>query len=61
MYTDGLVERRDEPLDAGLDRLRAIVSADSPPRVTREIMRTLIGDEAPADDIALLVVQRTTD
>jgi hypothetical protein len=24
-------------------------------------MRTLIGDEAPADDIALLVVQRTTD
>jgi hypothetical protein len=61
MYTDGLVERRDEPLDVGLDRLRAVVSADSPPRVTREIMRTLIGDEAPADDIALLVVQRTTD
>jgi hypothetical protein len=60
MYTDGLVERRHEPLDAGLERLRAIVSPESPPRVTREIMRTLIGDEAPTDDVALLVVQRTT-
>jgi hypothetical protein len=61
MYTDGLVERRDEPIDAGLERLRAIVSADAPPRVTRDIMRTLIGDEAPGDDVALLVVQRTGD
>jgi serine phosphatase RsbU (regulator of sigma subunit) len=61
MYTDGLVERRGEPLDVGLERLRTIVSPDHPRTLTATIMRKLIGDAAPADDVALVLVRRTQD
>jgi len=58
-YTDGLVERRDESLDIGLARLRDAMSVDAPDRVAREIMRHVIGDFVPRDDIALVVMRRT--
>ena len=61
MYTDGLVERRGEALDVGLERLRGIVAPESPHTLTGTIMRRLIGDAAPADDIALVLVRRATD
>ncbi len=61
MYTDGLVERRGESLDAGLERLRAIVSPEPPRALTATIMRSLIGDASPADDVALVLVRRSTD
>jgi sigma-B regulation protein RsbU (phosphoserine phosphatase) len=61
MYTDGLVERRGEALDAGLERLRVIVSPESPHTLNGMIMRSLIGDASPADDIALVLVRRTTE
>src|SRR4029079_18158276 len=61
MYTDGLVERRGEPLDVGLERLRAIVAPDNPRTLTATIMRRLIGDAAPADDVALVLVRRAPD
>jgi serine phosphatase RsbU (regulator of sigma subunit) len=61
MYTDGLVERRGESLDAGLERLRTIVSPETPRALIGTIMRNLIGDASPADDVALVLVRRATD
>ena len=60
-YTDGLVERRGEPLDAGFERLCAAVSTDRPDQVAREVMHRLIANTATEDDIALLIVRRTDD
>jgi sigma-B regulation protein RsbU (phosphoserine phosphatase) len=61
LYTDGLVERRDESLDAGLERLRHAVSTREPNRVAGEIMRRLIGNHVPDDDVAVVVVRRTRE
>ena len=59
LYTDGVVERRGEGLDVGLERLRAAVSADEPEGVCRTVMREMVGSYRPEDDVALVVVQRT--
>jgi phosphoserine phosphatase RsbU/P len=58
LYTDGLVERRDEAIDAGLERLRDAVRAAHPEVVSREVMQHLVGSDTPLDDIALLVLRR---
>lgn len=57
-YTDGLVERRGEGIDAGLERLRGIVPDGSARSVCSRVMRQLIGSAPPSDDVALLVVRR---
>jgi len=56
-YTDGLVERRGEFLDAGLDRLQAtaIAGPEGPERLLDYVVTVLTGDSAP-DDIALLAM-----
>jgi serine phosphatase RsbU (regulator of sigma subunit) len=59
LYTDGLVERRDEVIDAGLERLRAAVPAESPDAVCRIVMHQLVGARTTTDDIALLAVRRS--
>jgi serine phosphatase RsbU (regulator of sigma subunit) len=56
-YTDGLVERRNVPLDDRIDRLRGAVSAGPPEGVCVSVMGTLVGREHPGDDIALLVLR----
>jgi serine phosphatase RsbU (regulator of sigma subunit) len=58
-YTDGLVERRGESIDVGLERLRQAMSPAAPHLVARDIMRHLIGGVVPQDDIALVVMRRT--
>jgi serine phosphatase RsbU (regulator of sigma subunit) len=58
-YTDGLVERRGESIDVGLERLRQAISPGAPDLVARDIMRHLIGGVVPRDDIALVVMRRT--
>lgn len=58
-YTDGLIERRGESLDLGLERLRAVVSSTTPRQVAHTVMRELIGNADPQDDVALLVVHMT--
>jgi serine phosphatase RsbU (regulator of sigma subunit) len=59
LYTDGLIERRGESLDIGLERLRQAMSLGTPDYVAREIMRHVIGHHIPQDDIALVVTRRT--
>jgi anti-sigma regulatory factor (Ser/Thr protein kinase) len=58
-YTDGLVERRDSPLDAGLARLRQALSAlyDQPlESLCDELLARLLPGEAD-DDVALVAVR----
>jgi serine phosphatase RsbU (regulator of sigma subunit) len=57
-YTDGLVERRAVPLDVGLKDLCAAVVAGPVESVCTRIMGRLLGDDPPADDIAVLVLRR---
>ena len=58
-FTDGLVERRGEPVDVGIERVRSAVSAQAPARVCSEVMTRAVDDWMPDDDIALLAVRRT--
>jgi hypothetical protein len=57
MYTDGLVERRADPIDERLDVLRNAVLADAPESVCMAVMRRLVGAHPPSDDIAMLVAR----
>jgi putative methionine-R-sulfoxide reductase with GAF domain len=59
LYTDGLVERRRQSLDVGLELLRATVTNAPSDRVARGIMHRLVSDAAPIDDIALVVIRRS--
>jgi anti-sigma regulatory factor (Ser/Thr protein kinase) len=57
LYTDGLVEQRGEPLDAGLGRLADALARG--PRTTAALVEHLVGVLDPSglhDDVALLVV-----
>ncbi|HEY8305566.1 MAG TPA: GAF domain-containing SpoIIE family protein phosphatase [Lapillicoccus sp.] len=66
LYTDGLVERRDEDLDAGVDRLTAVVRHSVAEdrdhlhtfleRVARRVRR--VGPARHDDDVAMLAVRR---
>ena len=59
LYTDGLVERRGESLDAGLDRLASVVAAGppSPPELRRHVLEQLVGAEDAQDDVTAVVVK----
>jgi len=59
LYTDGLVERRGEPIDTGLDRL-AEAAADSPAHavtLARRLVAAMPGSARP-DDVAVLALSR---
>jgi phosphoserine phosphatase RsbU/P len=58
LYTDGLVERRGESLDVGLERLRATVTTAAADTVAREVMHQLVANSLPIDDIALVVIRK---
>jgi serine phosphatase RsbU (regulator of sigma subunit) len=55
LYTDGLIERRDEPIDDGLARLCQAVTPEPPDAVCTSVMAALVGGEPARDDIALLM------
>lgn len=59
-YTDGLVERRGEYIDAGIERLVRATQPDYADRMCSTIMARA-GAERPTDDIALLVVRRPAE
>jgi GAF domain-containing protein/anti-sigma regulatory factor (Ser/Thr protein kinase) len=56
LYTDGLVERRDEDLAAGLERLRAVAAGEPTEAATRcdAVVDRLLVRRASADDVAVL-------
>lgn len=56
-YTDGLVERRGEMIDTGIDRLSAAVQAGPADALCDHIMSST-AEKHPTDDIALLVIRR---
>ncbi|MBO3738052.1 PP2C family protein-serine/threonine phosphatase [Actinoplanes flavus] len=56
-FTDGLVERRAQVIDEGLDRLLRIVRADAAEEVCATVMADRIADP-PTDDVAVLAVRR---
>jgi PAS domain S-box-containing protein len=58
LYTDGLVERRDEPLDAGVARLAAAVAAlpTGDPDALCDGVLAALGADRHDDDVALLAV-----
>ena len=58
LYTDGLVERRESPLDEGLARLCDAVAAQAPEQVCASVMGALVGSAAARDDIALVTLRR---
>jgi sigma-B regulation protein RsbU (phosphoserine phosphatase) len=60
-YTDGLIERPGELIDAGLARLCQAVVAQPAEAASAEVMRALVGSQAPRDDIALLMVRRPAE
>ena len=60
-YTDGLIERRDESLDEGLERLKLVVTAAPPEVVCQQVMAALIGSREPQDDVAILALRRSAD
>ena len=57
LFTDGLVERRDEPIDDGITRLCQAVTPGPPQDVCVSVMQALLGRQSPGDDIALLVLR----
>jgi len=73
-FTDGLVERRDRIIDVGISQvaesLDALISAGPGPGgrpvplaedACAAVMRTLVGNAAPHDDIALVTLHRHAD
>jgi anti-sigma regulatory factor (Ser/Thr protein kinase)/putative methionine-R-sulfoxide reductase with GAF domain len=60
LYTDGLIERRDESIDTGLQRLAAAAEAaaqgaDSP--LADSVYRALLDETPLEDDVALLAIE----
>jgi phosphoserine phosphatase RsbU/P len=58
LYTDGLVERRDRPIDEGIARLRAAVTAGDPEAGCAAVMAGMARYSAHSDDVALLMIHR---
>ncbi|MFD7878615.1 PP2C family protein-serine/threonine phosphatase, partial [Streptomyces sp. NPDC059766] len=62
LYTDGLVERRDRGIDAGIERLAAALGAFRPAELDADLdgvadrmLRPLLGDSPREDDVCLLL------
>jgi len=59
VYTDGVVEVRGEPLDAGLERLRVLAEGpyESVDALCDAAIDELVADGRPSDDVALLAIR----
>jgi len=59
LYTDGLVERRDTPLEERLDQLAAAAGAagEDLGGLCDRVIASVLGDAEPGDDVALLAVR----
>jgi serine phosphatase RsbU (regulator of sigma subunit) len=62
LYTDGLVERRGQAIDAAVDGLVAVVAAHAqlaPDALVDTLARELLTDDRGDDDVCLLLFSRT--
>jgi anti-anti-sigma factor len=59
LYTDGLVERRDRPIDDGIARLSAALTATDPETGCALVMGGMADYVSHDDDVALLLLRRT--
>jgi anti-sigma regulatory factor (Ser/Thr protein kinase) len=62
LFTDGLIERRGEPLDRGFTRLRDAIAAarpGEPEAVADQLLEVLVPGDDRRDDVALVVCQVT--
>jgi PAS domain S-box-containing protein len=59
LYTDGLVERRDTPLEERLDQLAAAAGSagEDLAGLCERVIGAVLGDADPGDDVALLAVR----
>jgi hypothetical protein len=57
LYTDGLVERRDQPIDQGIAQLRGAVTTADPEAACAAVMAAMAGYSTHTDDIALLMLR----
>ena len=59
LYTDGLVERRDTPLDERFNELAAATGGEDTnlPDLCDRVLARVLGDGDPRDDVALLAVR----
>ena len=57
LYTDGLVERRGETIDEGIERLRGVLGEAGGTDVVEHAFAALVS-QAPADDAAILAAHR---
>jgi serine phosphatase RsbU (regulator of sigma subunit)/anti-sigma regulatory factor (Ser/Thr protein kinase) len=60
LYTDGLVEQRDELIDRGIERLEQALVSDGPAppeQLCERIVRRTMGTDHATDDVTLVVVQ----
>ena len=59
LYTDGLIERRGERMEEGMDRLMGVVraAAKDPDLQSRQVLDAMIRGGQPQDDVALLTVR----
>ena len=55
-FTDGVVERRGEDIDVGLERLRRTAIPGPPHQGCTRIVSQILGDAQPDDDAAVLAV-----
>jgi len=59
LYTDGLIERRDESLDDGFGRLCASIRPDRPEAVLHQVFRAVVGSTPPTDDVVVVALRRS--
>jgi sigma-B regulation protein RsbU (phosphoserine phosphatase) len=58
LYTDGLVERRDQPIDESIARLCSAVGTAEPETACSTVMAAMADDAVHTDDTALLMIRR---
>jgi putative methionine-R-sulfoxide reductase with GAF domain len=58
LYTDGLVERRNWPIDEGISKLCANVPVGDPEVACAHVMAAMTDGSPHADDVALLLIRR---
>ena len=58
LYTDGLVERRNRPIDQGISKLCANVPVGDPEVACAHVMAAMTDGSPHTDDVTLLLIRR---